>query len=100
VALVAISLSTRVVDEVLGIASFTNGVILGMFLLGTLTRASQGPAAVGVGAGVAVMLGVKLLTAISWQWYVLIGSLVTLGVGALASTVSRTPAIGGGGRDG
>jgi solute:Na+ symporter, SSS family len=98
VALVAISLSTRVVDEVLGIASFTNGVILGMFLLGTFTRASQGPAAIGVGAGVAVMLAVKLLTAVSWQWYVLIGSLVTLGVGVLASTVSRTPANGGGRR--
>ena len=88
VAFVAITLSTRVVDEVLGIASFTNGVILGMFLLGTFTRASQGSAAVGVAAGVAVMLGVKLLTATSWQWYVLIGSLVTLGAGVLASAVS------------
>jgi hypothetical protein len=99
-ALVAISLSTRVVDEALGIASFTNGVILGMFLLGTFTRASQGSAAIGVGAGVAVMLAVKLLTAVSSQWYVLIGSLVTLGVGALASTVSRMSANGGGRRHG
>ena len=39
VALAAISLSRRVVDEVLGIASFTNGVILGVFLLGTFTVA-------------------------------------------------------------
>ena len=91
VAFVAITLSTRVVDEVLGIASFTNGVILGMFLLGTFTRASQGSAAVGVAAGIAVMLGVKVLTATSWQWYVLIGSLVTLGAGVLASAVLRTP---------
>jgi hypothetical protein len=90
VAFVAITLSTRVVDEVLGIASFTNGVILGMFLLGTFTRASQGSAAVGVAAGVTVMLGVKVLTATSWQWYVLIGSLVTLGAGVLASAVLRT----------
>ena len=88
VALVAIGLSTRVVDEVLGIASFTNGVILGMFLLGTFTRASQGSALVGVGTGVAVMLGVKLLTAVSWQWYVLIGSLATLGAGALTHAIA------------
>jgi hypothetical protein len=47
-----------------------------------------------------VMLAVKLLTAVSWQWHVLIGSLVTLGLGALASTVSRTPANGGGRRHG
>lgn len=31
VAFAAIKLSSRVVDEVLGIASFTNGVILGVF---------------------------------------------------------------------
>jgi Na+/proline symporter len=100
VALVAIGLSTRVVDEVLGIASFTNGVILGMFLLGTFTRASQASAAAGVAAGVAVMLAVKVLTPVSWQWYVLIGSLVTLGAGVLASVVAGTPAARGGRRDG
>jgi solute:Na+ symporter, SSS family len=92
VAFVAIQLSTRVVDEVLGIASFTNGVILGMFLLGTFTRASQASAGVGVAAGILVMLAVKLLTGVSWQWYVLIGSLVTLGAGTLASTLAGPPA--------
>jgi hypothetical protein len=77
---------------VLGIASFTNGVILGMFLLGTFTRASQASAGVGVAAGILVMLAVKLLTGVSWQWYVLIGSLVTLGAGTLASTLAGPPA--------
>jgi SSS family solute:Na+ symporter len=90
VALVAIRLSTRVVDEVLGIASFTNGVILGMFLLGTFTRATQAPAAVGVVTGVVVMLGVRLLTDISWQWYVLIGSLTTMAAGVAAARVMHT----------
>ena len=94
VALIAIRLSTRVVDEVLGIASFTNGVILGLFLLGTFTRASQASGAVGVAAGVAIMLAVKLLTSVSWQWYVLIGSLVTLGAGTLASALAGTPGTG------
>lgn len=85
VALVAIGMSRRVVDEVLGIASFTNGVILGMFLLGTFTRVSQRAAIAGVAAGVGVMLAVRFGTAVSWQWYVLIGSLVTLGAGVAAS---------------
>jgi solute:Na+ symporter, SSS family len=100
VALVAIGVSTRVVDEVLGIASFTNGVILGMFLLGTFTRAPQGSAAIGVGAGVIVMLAVKLLTAVSWQWYVLIGSVVTLAAGGLAGALSRPPPARDAGRHG
>ena len=37
--------------------------------------------------GTSVMLAVKLLHLTSWQWYVLIGSLVTLGVGVAASYV-------------
>ena len=69
VALAAISLSRRVVDEVLGIASFTNGVILGVFLLGTFTAGVQRRGAfVGMACGAAVMLAVKLLTPINWQW--------------------------------
>jgi len=83
VACVAIRLSSRVVDEVLGIASFTNGVILGVFLLGTFTQAGERSAFAAVAAGTAVMLAVKFFTAVSWQWYVLIGSLVTLFAGVL-----------------
>jgi Na+/proline symporter len=86
VALVAIKLSSRVVDEVLGIASFTNGVILGVFFLGTFTkRVGQAAAFAGVIAGAALMFWVKLRTGISWQWYVLIGSVTTFVVGWLAS---------------
>ena len=82
VALIAINLSSRVVDEVLGIASFTNGVILGVFFLGTFTkRVKQTAAFVGILAGATVMLYVKLRTGISWQWYVLIGSVTTFMIG-------------------
>ncbi len=89
VAMSAIRLSSRVVDEVLGIASFTNGVILGLFFLGTFTRrVNQSSAFAGAAVGAAVMLSVKLFTAVSWQWYVLIGSLTTLATGVLASAVA------------
>ncbi len=88
VGVIAIKLSRRVVDEVLGIASFTNGVILGVFFLGTFTkRVRQTAAIVGIVVGAAVMLAVKLFTGVSWQWYVLIGSSVTFVVGCLASLV-------------
>ena len=81
VAITAISLSSRVVDEVLGIASFTNGIVLGVFLLGTFTTAGRMAAFAGILGGSSVMLAVKLGTGVSWQWYVLIGSLTTLAIG-------------------
>ena len=88
VAIAAISISSRVVDEVLGIASFTNGVILGVFFLGTFTsRVGQRAAFVAIAGGAAVMLAVKLNTAVSWQWYVLIGSIATFTLGVLTSMV-------------
>jgi Na+/proline symporter len=92
VAFAAIQLSSRVVDEVLGIASFTNGIILGLFLLGTFTVAVRERGAfAGVVVGASVMLAVKLFTAVSWQWYVLIGSLVTLASGMIATRVLERP---------
>jgi solute:Na+ symporter, SSS family len=88
VAIAAISLSSRVVDEVLGIASFTNGVILGVFFLGTFTSGvGQRSALIAIAGGSAIMLGVKLQTHIYWQWYVLIGSIATFAIGSLASRV-------------
>lgn len=89
VAIAAIKLSSRVVDEVLGIASFTNGVILGVFFLGTFTkRVGQTAAFAGIIAGAALMLWVKVETGVSWQWYVLIGSVTTFVIGLLASFVA------------
>jgi SSS family solute:Na+ symporter len=85
VAVTAISLSSRVVDEVLGIASFTNGVILGVFLLGTFTAAGRSAAFAGILGGSSVMLAIKLGTGVSWQWYVMIGSITTLVIGWAAS---------------
>ena len=87
VAITAIWLSSRVVDEVLGIASFTNGIVLGVFLLGTFTLVGQRAAFAGILGGSLVMLAVKLGTGVSWQWYVLIGSLVTLATGWIAGRV-------------
>jgi solute:Na+ symporter, SSS family len=87
VAIVAITLSSRVVDEVLGIASFTNGLILGLFLLGTFTAVGRRAAFAGLLGGALLMLWVKLGTATVWQWYVLIGSIATFTIAWLASRV-------------
>jgi SSS family solute:Na+ symporter len=86
VAIAAIAMQQRVVDAVLSIASFTNGPILGLFFLGSLTkRVGRIGALVGVVVGVAVMTYVWKELVVSWQWYVLIGSVVTFVVGYLTS---------------
>ena len=81
VALAAIPVSQRIVDEVLGISSFTNGVILGVFLLGLAGYRRNATAYAGMASGAAVMLAVRLFTDVSWQWYVLIGAAFTLAAG-------------------
>jgi SSS family solute:Na+ symporter len=92
VAIVAIRLSSRVVDEVLGIASFTNGLVLGLFLLGTFSSVGRRAAFAGLAGGALFMLWIKLGTTVSWQWYVLIGSVVTYGVAwAAARFLSDDP---------
>jgi SSS family transporter len=90
VAMIAIAMQGRGVDAVLAVASFTNGPILGLFLLSTLTR-HVGPkgALIGVVTGIACMSFVWLQLKISWQWYVLIGSTITYAAGSLASWLSR-----------
>jgi SSS family solute:Na+ symporter len=91
VAIGAIWLSTRVIDETLGIASFTNGVVLGLFLLGTFTLVSQRSALTGVVAGAAAMLAIKVGTSVNWQWYVLAGAAVTFLSAVVSNRVSARP---------
>jgi solute:Na+ symporter, SSS family len=88
VAMVAIAMKGRGVDAVLAVASFTNGPILGLFLLSALTR-HVGPrgALAGVVMGIVCMAFVWLQFKITWQWYVLIGSTITFVSGSVASLV-------------
>ncbi len=81
VALAAIPLSQRIVDEVLGISSFTNGLILGVFLLGLAGYRRNTTAYAGIASGGAGMLAIRLFTDLSWQWYVLAGAAITLAAG-------------------
>lgn len=101
---------TPVVEIALSIASFTQGALLGGFFLGIFVkRAVQRDAIVGMSVGIAVMAFVvfaKQLSAaypllastlgplanIAWPWYVLIGTTITVGTGALSSYVRRAPA--------
>ena len=72
----------------LSIASVLYGSLLGVFLLGVLTRRVGESAAIfGMAAGLATMLYVSLRTPIAFTWYVLIGTSVTFLAGLGASLV-------------
>ncbi len=70
----------------LSIASVIYGGLLGVFLLGVLTRrAGEIAAILGMIAGLGSMIFVKFGTSIAWTWYVLIGTSITFATGILAS---------------
>jgi SSS family solute:Na+ symporter len=79
----------RVIEVGLQIASVAYGALLGVFLLGVLTkRANQRGATIALFCGFAVDLYVWLFTKIPWTWYVLIGSVITFAIGYAASLIT------------
>ena len=76
----------RVVEVGLQIASVAYGALLGVFLLGVLTRrANQNGAMLGMLCGFATELYLWLGTRVPWTWWVAIGTSVTFALGYLAS---------------
>ena len=99
----------HVVEIGLSIASVAYGALLGVFLLGTLTRkATEAGSIVGMIVGFAVnialwlqsgpihlnslpLLGDTTLPRVAWTWYVLIGSSATFVIGYIASRLLPKP---------
>jgi SSS family transporter len=79
-----------VLEAGLSIASILYGSLLGVFLLGLLTkRVGERAAMAGMLAGLVTMSYVRSSTNIAWTWYVLIGTSATLAVGLLSSFLIR-----------
>jgi len=90
IALIAQHLQKSVLELALTIASVPYGSMLGIFLLGVLTkRASSRGALFGALLGLATLVGVMKYTSIAWTWYVAIGTMVTFVGGLLASMKSK-----------
>jgi Na+/proline symporter len=93
IAQVAVALAIRgnersALDTALSAASLLNGPVLGVFLLGVLTRTAGAPAALlGMSVGLAAVLAVWMATSLAWPWYAAVGSLTTLGVGLITARV-------------
>jgi len=88
--------SSSVLVAGLTIGSIPMGALLGVFLLGVLTRRTRETAAIcGVIAGLGAILYIHFYTPIAWTWYVLIGTAVTFGTGLVVSLFHGTEAESG-----
>jgi solute:Na+ symporter, SSS family len=86
---------SRVVEVGLSIASVAYGALLGVFLLGVLTRrATQKGAMFGMLCGFAAELYIWQFTRVPWTWYVAIGTVITFGTGYAASLSLRQETTG------
>jgi solute:Na+ symporter, SSS family len=84
----------RVIEVGLTITSVAYGALLGVFLLGVLTRrASQTGAMIGMVFGFCAELYLWLGTKVPWTWYVAIGTTITFAIGYLASLTIGASAI-------
>lgn len=87
--------SASVLEAGLTIGSIPFGALLGVFLLGVLTRRPGEVAAMcGVAAGLTAVLAVHFLTQpkVAFTWYVMIGTIVTFGVGWIVGTFRNAEA--------
>ncbi len=79
-----------VLEAGLTIASITYGSMVGVFLLGVLTKkANERGSILGMAAGLLSMLGVWYFSDVAFTWYVLIGTMITFVVGYAASHFQR-----------
>jgi SSS family solute:Na+ symporter len=80
----------RVIEVGLQLASIAYGALLGVFLLGVLTkRANQRGAAVGMLFGFGIEIYLWQWTRVPWTWWVMIGTMVTFGVGYVVSLLAQ-----------
>jgi SSS family solute:Na+ symporter len=95
IALLAQQLHQSVLELALTIASVPYGSMLGIFLLGVLTKRATGRGAlIGAVLGLAslsvvILANASHLVSIAWTWYVAIGTTITFVTGWLASTNSE-----------
>jgi SSS family transporter len=85
----------KVIEVGLTIASVAYGGMLGVFMLGVLTRrASERGAMMGMICGLALNLFLWRFTGVAFTWYVVLGSVATFTVGYAASLALGQKGIG------
>jgi SSS family transporter len=91
IGIAAMAFASNVVSDALAIASFSAGLLLGLFFLGILTkRVNQASAFLGLVFGVIILSVAKFAmpvwdVSISWPWFGFLGAVTTFLAGWLAS---------------
>jgi solute:Na+ symporter, SSS family len=81
-----------VLEAGLTIASILYGSLLGVFLLGLLTkRVQQNSAMIAMIAGLLLMIYIRFETSIAFTWYVVIGTAATFSTGYVISLFLKEP---------
>ncbi len=94
IGMLAIFLADTVVQNALTIAGYSAGLLLGVFLLGVLTKVEERAALLGAVFGLATLLFVQFLLprlgpTVAWPWYALIGASTTFGFGCLLNQITK-----------
>jgi Na+/proline symporter len=77
-----------VLENVLAIAGFTAGPVLGLFFLGVLTkRVTSRSALIGLVGGLGTLTAVWYATRVAWPWYSVVGAAATVAVAVAAHAV-------------
>jgi hypothetical protein len=77
-----------VVDNALAVAGFVTGILLGLFLLGLVSRAAgQAAAFTGMVAGLLAVSYAAFGTKLAYPWYALVGSSTVVIVGLATAIV-------------
>jgi Na+/proline symporter len=94
VALLAGGIQKSIVENVLSIAGFSTGLILGLYCLGLIGRRTSEPVAlVAFSAGTIATCAVAFGTNVHWSWYTLVGSGTIVIVGLLLSAIFDRPKV-------
>ncbi|MEC9379471.1 MAG: hypothetical protein VX528_10930, partial [Candidatus Latescibacterota bacterium] len=81
---------TDLLSIALGIMTFFYGALLGIFLLGFMTRARGSTMSNALGAtfSVVVVLLVRYGSDLGWPWFIVIGTLVAFAIGLAGRTAA------------
>ena len=77
-----------------GMATFFHGALLGIFLIGFISRSRGSSLSNLLGAAISIVavIAVKYNTEVGWPWFIVIGTLVTVAIGMLGRTASAVVA--------
>ena len=84
VAMIGITVSNRLIDDVLQVQFFSGGMMLGIFLLIAAGCRTPVTGTVGLFAGLSATVFLALGTEVSWQWYAFVGGCATVSAGTMA----------------